>query len=196
MHGDVLPPRYMHALQVTARLFATHQRAVTGDPFVTHLYGVSYVVSQLTWDEDVRIAALLHDVLEDVPSETYDAAKLEADFGPRVRMLVETVTHDIKKYGKEDALKRYLQQLETGPAEASLISGADMLYNTRDMLDAYAKDADATAKIFGGAGAKRRDWFWHGRYDIIINKLGPSHALAQALTAMLPAFDDMNHKIM
>lgn len=76
-----------------------HVRKGGGIPYVSHLYSVMYLLASVTNDEDVLIAGLLHDTLEDVPEE-YNSAQLEADFGPRVRELVEELTKQPLKAGK------------------------------------------------------------------------------------------------
>ena len=58
-------------------------------PYVSHLFAVAMIASDYTDDEDVIIACLLHDTLEDTD---YTAQDLEEDFGGAIRELVEAVS--------------------------------------------------------------------------------------------------------
>ena len=81
-----LTPRLMRAIDTAAVSHRDHVRKGSGIPYVAHLYAVMHLVSQATGDEDVLIAALLHDTLEDVP-EVYPEARMRAEFG-------ECIVHD------------------------------------------------------------------------------------------------------
>ena len=67
-------------------------------PYVSHLVAVSMIAIDYTDNEDVIIACLLHDTLEDTD---YTKAELEDDFGGVVREIVEAVsepqTEEFKK---------------------------------------------------------------------------------------------------
>ncbi|HEV2403308.1 MAG TPA: HD domain-containing protein [Candidatus Saccharimonadales bacterium] len=193
---ELLSSRYLYALELVAQLFVNHTRDVSGVPFVTHLFGVSYIVRQLTEDEDVHIAALLHDTLEDIPPERYSAESIKVDFGSRVLKLVLAVTHDDRRYEPHEARQRYLQQLQKAPAAASLISGADMLYNGRDILYWYERRPKEIKARFGGSRAQQRRWFWNGRLEIIASKLGVDHVLVAELRALVSKLEIVYQKIM
>lgn len=94
---EILTPRLTQALNVATRVHDGHYRKATDIPYTSHLFGVMYLASKqgLSADveEDVLIACLLHDTLEDVP-EKYTAEQMEADFGPRVLDIVLGVTKD------------------------------------------------------------------------------------------------------
>src|SRR5687768_15829819 len=62
-------------------------------PFIVHPFRVATIVSNYSDDEDVIVAALLHDVLEDAPDE-YSASQIEADFGAKVLDYIKGVSED------------------------------------------------------------------------------------------------------
>ena len=78
-------PTLDRALAVAARCHAGQTRKDEPTPYIAHPVAVALIVSDFTDDEDVAVAALLHDVLEDVPPSVYSAADMTADFGERVR---------------------------------------------------------------------------------------------------------------
>ena len=69
------------------------------DYFTAHLYPVFNMVSMTTTDHEVRMAAILHDVIEDTDITPLE---LEAVFGKRVCDLVMEVTHEGKKERKAE----------------------------------------------------------------------------------------------
>ncbi len=125
-------------------------------PYVTHLVSVAFILSDYTEDEDVIVAALLHDTLEDT---SYTETELQEDFGGRVKDIVCTLTEP--KYKGETALswaerkKAYLKQIKEGSEEAMLIAAADKAHNMRTVVEAYYDNHDRFTKDFGGTLADR-----------------------------------------
>ena len=62
-------PRLIRAINTAAWAHRDHVRKGTDIPYISHIFGVMHLVSEVTDDEDVLIAALFHDILEDVPEE-------------------------------------------------------------------------------------------------------------------------------
>lgn len=69
---SLLSPRLRCAINAAARAHRDQVRKGSGIPYVSHVYAVMFLLSQVTDDEDILIAGLLHDTLEDVP-EKYTA---------------------------------------------------------------------------------------------------------------------------
>ena len=66
-----------------------HQYRKSGEPYIIHPILVASIVSSITADESMAIAALLHDVVEDTPATIEDIDTL---FGKDVAHLVEGLT--------------------------------------------------------------------------------------------------------
>ena len=66
-----------------------HQYRKSGEPYIIHPILVASIVSSITDDESMAIAALLHDVVEDTPTTIED---IESIFGKDVSHLVEGLT--------------------------------------------------------------------------------------------------------
>jgi|SRR3989344_24988 len=148
-------------------------------PYITHLVSVFAILAQYTDDEDVLIAGLLHDTLEDTD---YRPEELERDFGPRVREIVEGVTEPKMKDGEElpwiERKKEYIRGLQRAPKESLLVSAADKIHNFSSVLDEYGERKE----IFGNDFKQEHRAEYYGRVvEIIINSLGENHPLAQRL---------------
>jgi len=107
-------------------------------PYVTHLLSVAFILQEYTSDEEVIIAGLLHDSLEDTD---YTALELRTDFGERVCHLVETVTEPVKVEGRRltwlERKQHYAEQIKKGPPEAVQIAAVDKIHNFRSMIEEY-----------------------------------------------------------
>jgi len=110
-------------------------------PYVSHLFAVATILIDYTKDEDVFIAALLHDTLEDTD---YTADELEDDFGGKVRSYVEALTepqdNKNKNYSWKERKQMYAKHLRKAPKESLLIAAADKIHNMRSIVEEYYDD--------------------------------------------------------
>lgn len=147
--SEVLTPRILRALDVAARAHDGHYRKGSDTPYVSHLFGVMYLAAAQGLADDIRedvlIACLLHDALEDVP-ECYSAQQMEQDFGPHVLNIVRGVTKDDSLESWRERSDAYLAH-PRGASEASVIvSACDKLHNLSSILadhDAYGEELRA-----------------------------------------------------
>lgn len=95
-----------------------------GTPFFSHPVQVATILSEITDDEVLIAAALLHDVIEDT-FVTYDGV-VDA-FGVEVADLVNEVTHE----GSPDSKGYYFPRLKT--QRGIMLKFADRLSNLSDM---------------------------------------------------------------
>ncbi len=123
------------------------RRKGTGIPSMAHLFGVASLVmgeAGLTGfpvTEDMVLAALLHDAVEDHGG----AARLEdirQNFGDDVARMVEGLSDTLaedpdEKESWEERKQGYIDRLRDEPADVRLISAADKLYNARSILEDY-----------------------------------------------------------
>ncbi len=113
--------------------------------------------------EDMVIAALLHDAVEDhggLPR----LREVEQRFGPEVARIVaalsDTFTEDHdQKEGWEERKNAYLARLRREPDDVLLISAADKLYNAKAILDDYKAIGDKIWQRFK-RGADRQLWYF------------------------------------
>ncbi|HEY2146120.1 MAG TPA: HD domain-containing protein [Steroidobacteraceae bacterium] len=130
-----------------ARHLHIERRKGTGIPAMAHLFGVASLVigeaglADFPVTEDMVVAALLHDAVEDHGG----ALRLEdirQNFGPEVARMVEGLSDTLAEdaNAKEPWEKRkqdYIDRLRGEPADVRLISAADKLYNARSIVEDY-----------------------------------------------------------
>lgn len=93
-----------------------------GEPYINHLIRVSKSVE----DKDTKVAALLHDVVEDIPGMTFDYLK-ELGFSNNIIDIVKIVTKD--KENKVPYHDEISKILSSGNIEAIKLKYADMSDN-------------------------------------------------------------------
>ena len=152
----VLTERFSQAVEY-ARQLHTEYRKGTGIPYMAHLIGVSALVmgeadGRTPVTEDMVIAALLHDAVEDHGGMPR-LREIEQRFGPNVSRMVAALSdtfaedHD-KKEGWEERKRNYLARLRQEPDDVLLISAADKLYNAKAILDDFKEIGPAVFARF------------------------------------------------
>lgn len=168
-------PTIDRALAVAARCHAGQTRKDGPTPYIAHPVAVAMIVSDYTRDEDVVVAALLHDVLEDVPPSVYSADDMTAEFGARVTELVRGVSEE-KTASEETPPWRvrkegYLARLTDVPVDCLLISAADKIHNLRSMVAAHDRQGEQMWDVFN-AGPDEKLWFYRAVADVVSERLG------------------------
>ncbi len=150
--------RFANALLVATTLHARQARKGTaarlGSPvaYISHPLGVCSIAMGYGATEDEAIAALLHDVLEDVKPTSEAEAAVRA-FGDNVYSIVDDCTNglpgpDGHKAAREERVATYLAHLPTATRSACLVSASDKLHNARAIVADLRTDGDALWGIF------------------------------------------------
>lgn len=129
----MITQRLAAALDFAVRAHGDQERKGTKIPYVSHLLGVAALVFEGGGDEELAIAGLLHDVLEDTSASS---GQLEEAFGTRVTHIVEACsdTQEKPKPPARARKERYLEHLQTADPDTLLVSLADKLHNARTLL--------------------------------------------------------------
>lgn len=141
-----LTSRFTRAVDY-ARSIHIGTRKKTEMPYMAHLLGVaSLVIGEaghvpFPVTEDMAIAALLHDAVEDAGGMPR-LRDIEANFGEEVARIVkgcsDSFEEDIcRKQDWEARKASYIKRLPNEPPETVLVSVADKLYNARSILEDY-----------------------------------------------------------
>jgi (p)ppGpp synthase/HD superfamily hydrolase len=173
----MLSDRFSEALIFAERLHRTQTRKGNEVPYVAHLLAVAATVLEWGGDEDVAIAALLHDAVEDqggVPT----AELIRVRFGDRVADLVLACTDSL---ADDPALKvpwrerkaAYLAKLEAAAPDVALIAAADKLHNISAILRDLERDGLPTLARFN-AGREGLAWY----YPTVCEALSSHEAVA------------------
>jgi (p)ppGpp synthase/HD superfamily hydrolase len=155
-----LGPRFLRAFSLAAAKHAGQARKASTLPYISHLMGVTSIVLEFGGDEDLAIAALLHDVVEDCGGAPM-LKEVKRRFGLRVAKIVEGCT-DSDTFPKPPWRERketYLEHLKTADAETRFVSAADKLHNVRSILSDYREVGESVWARFAG-GRDGTLWYY------------------------------------
>ena len=158
-----------------ARILHIERRKGSDIPSMAHLLGVASLVIgeaghvSFPVTEDMVIAALLHDAVED-HGGTPRLNDIEHSFGANVARMVEGLSDTLaedsdQKEPWEERKEAYLKRLRSEPADVRLISAADKLYNARTILDDYRKIGPEVWKRFK-RGRDLQIWYFNSLLEI------------------------------
>jgi GTP pyrophosphokinase len=137
-------------------------------PYIAHLIGVASLVLEAGGDEDLAIAALLHDVVEDCGGAPM-LKEIRRRFGQRVAKVVDGCT-DADTYPKptwRERKEKYLRHLKAADADTRLVSAADKLNNVRSILSDYRAVGESVWSRFKG-GREGTLWYYRTLLDIFL----------------------------
>ena len=160
-----LGPRLQKAFRYAAEKHAGQTRKQTAVPYLSHLMAVTSLVLEGGGNEDIAIAALLHDVVEDCGGMPR-LREVHKMFGTRVSKIVEGCTDSFSdpKLPWIVRKKEYLERLKHEDAETRLVSASDKLHNVRTVIAGYRQDGESIWKRFSG-GRDGTLWYYRALSD-------------------------------
>ena len=156
-----LGPRLQRAFGYAAEKHAGQTRKQSAVPYLSHLMAVASLVLEAGGDEDMAIAALLHDVVEDCGGRP-TLCEVRKRFGTRVAKIVEGCTDSFGDPKPEwvERKKDYLREVKHADVETRLVSASDKLHNVRTILADYRQYGEAIWTRFTG---KKEGTLWYYR---------------------------------
>jgi len=153
--------RLEQALRFAAVGHQGQVRRSSGVPYVEHVVAVAWILDRAGFDEDVVIAGLLHDLVEDTSATLPD---VEQQFG---RVVAELVAHCSEVKTDDQGRKRpwidrksdHLAALREAPAGARAIVLADKLHNLIS-IDIDLREGRPVWNEFH-AGRDQVLWYYH-----------------------------------
>jgi len=176
MRAPALTRRLQKAIDTACRLHFNQVRKADEDlPYISHPFSVAWILSRYTLDEDIIIAALLHDVLEDVPGCRY--GDLERDFGAEVAKIVRELSEDKDpREKKTDRMtwqyrkNKYLEGLARHGEKTLMVCAADKMHNVRTMVASYEKLGEVVWSKFN-APIEKQLWFYEEILKVLRERL-------------------------
>ncbi len=178
-HRVRLGARFLRAFAFAAEKHAGQTRKASTIPYVAHLMGVASLVLEFGGDEDLAIAALLHDVVEDCGGAPM-LKEVKRRFGSRVAKIVDGCTDSdtVPKPPWRGRKESYIRHLKSADAETRLVSAADKLNNTRSILSDYRDVGESIWDRFNGG---REGTLWYYRALVQEFKRGKANRLIREL---------------
>ena len=155
-----LGSRFLRAFLFAAEKHSGQVRKASTTPYIAHLMGVASLTLEFGGDEDMAIAALLHDVVEDCGGAPM-LREVKKRFGSRVAKIVDGCTDsDVEpKPPWRERKETYIRHLKDADAETRLVSAADKLNNVRSILSDYREVGESIWTRFNG-GRDGTLWYY------------------------------------
>jgi (p)ppGpp synthase/HD superfamily hydrolase len=168
MNPSLLSHRLDEALRFAAESHHGQTRRGGNTPYFAHVAAVAIILERAGFEEDVVIAGLLHDIVEDTPV-TY--AEIADRFGNGVAEIVrycsEAKTDDVGMTRPWIDRKRdHIASLADAPAVARAVVLADKLHN----LISIEQSLQERLPVWSSFHAKKEQVLWY--YQAIIDQCG------------------------
>ncbi len=152
------------AIEFAAKAHRSQYRKGTDIPYISHPYGVGMLLLKAGCKEEVIIAGILHDTLEDTDTTEQDILN---HFGPEVLMMVKGCTEPNKEESWENRKKHTHAFLKNAPLSIRQVACADKIHNLRSIkadLESLGEKAWDKFK----RGREQQQWYYTG----IVESLG------------------------
>jgi (p)ppGpp synthase/HD superfamily hydrolase len=167
-NATALTDRFDRALLYATHVHGGQLRKGTCVPYIAHLLAVAATVLEYDGSEDMAIAALLHDAVEDQGGEPR-LADIRNRFGDRVAEIVRSCSDSVvnasagqQKEAWHLRKTRYVEHLGSADKAALLVSLADKVHNARSILRDLRKP-EVGAAVWGRFKSSKTDTLWHYR---------------------------------
>ena len=123
------------AIMFATEKHAGQKRKGTDYDYICHPLEVAQILTEMCSSDDLIIAGILHDLVEDTGVALVD---IECWFGPEVRRLVEAHTHP-KEGEWIDRKMAAVESVKDAPLDVKKLVLADIVSNLRSMLEDFNK---------------------------------------------------------
>ena len=122
------------AIEFATKAHEGQTRKYTGEPYIVHPLEVADIVKTVEHTEEMLMAAVLHDPVEDTDTTIQD---IDREFGPVVAQLVDELTDVSKPEDGNRAFRKGLDREHSAQASAQgqTIKVADLISNTKSITE-------------------------------------------------------------
>ena len=150
----VFTEKIRHAVNFSIVVHEEHQKQKrTGKdvPYITHPLLVGLILADAGASEDIVVAGILHDTIEDsIPLKKVTKEMIAVEFGEHVADLVESVTEDYEELSWEKKKKDALLHMKSFTHDSRFLKSADVIANTTEIISDHELDGDDIFSRFGG----------------------------------------------
>jgi (p)ppGpp synthase/HD superfamily hydrolase len=192
-----LTRRFAAAFALAWAVHGDQFRKKTGIPYMAHVMSVSALAMEHGADEDVAIAALLHDTVEDSEDGAATYSVIEDQFDERVARIVMACSDAVAIPGQpkpdwRDRKERYLEHLDADADEdVLLVSACDKVHNSSSILEDLRTEGAIVWERFTVTDPRQQLWYYTSVAEILQRRLpGPLTdelgRIVEAIAALVP----------
>jgi hypothetical protein len=139
----------------THEVYQKQKRKGKDIAYITHPLAVALILSQARAKEEVVIAGILHDTIEDsIEKKRVSYEMIEDRFGKEVADLVLSVTEKNKDKSWDERKEEALEDIKSFSKDSLLLKSADVVANLSELVDDYAKDGEKVFERFNAPKEK------------------------------------------
>jgi (p)ppGpp synthase/HD superfamily hydrolase len=189
-HNDAVPEasdspprltdRFARAFALAWEVHGRQLRKQTGIPYMAHVMSVCALALEHGAGEDVAIAALLHDTVEDSVDGAATHRRIATDFGERVARIVMACSDAVAVPGEpkppwRERKEQYLHHLDANADPAVLlVSACDKLHNASSILADLRIEGDVVWQRFTVTEPHAQLWYYTSVAEVLQRRLpGP-----------------------
>jgi len=139
----------------THEIYQKQKRKGKDVAYITHPMTVGVILAMAGAREDVIIAGILHDTIEDsVEEKKVDEKMLAERFGEKVTEIVKSVSEDKDCHIWEERKMCAREKINNFNHDSLLVKSADVVSNVTELIDDFIIGGDDIFKRFGGPKEK------------------------------------------
>ena len=167
--------RLYDAIELAARAHYNQVRKGTEIPYIVHPLAVAGILIRSRCSEQLVIAGLLHDSVEDTP---VTIEEIRSQFGREVADLVMALSEPDKKASWEDRKAHTIEYLEKkATSDVLLVALADKLDNIRAIREGLESDGEKFWQRFNRPREKQK-WYYEQLEAVFTRSVSREPALA------------------
>lgn len=156
-------PLVNKALEFSARAHLTQKRKETDIPYITHPYAVGMILANAGCPEELVVAGILHDTVEDTE---VTLEQIETEFGKAVADIVAGCSEPDKQLSWQERKQHTLDYLDDAPKNVRVVVCADKLHNINTIIEEHKRIGDKVWDRFK-VGKREQSWYYHGLLDCL-----------------------------
>ncbi len=151
-------PKIQHAIRFATKTHEGYQkqkRIGKDVPYIVHPLAVGLILATANAEEELIIAGILHDTIEDsIDEKKVTKEMIVTRFGEKVYELVLSVTEQDKELSWEERKAEALEHIKTFSHNSLLLKSADVIANNMELIDDYNKYSEKTFERFNAPKEK------------------------------------------
>lgn len=154
----------------THEVYRQQKRKGKDIPYITHPLTVGIILSRAGASEDVIVAGILHDTIEDsLPEKKVTRDMICERFGEKVAQIVTDVTEPSKELSWEVRKAQSLERIPHSSHDSLLVKSADIVANATELIKDFQKEGDKTFDRFNMPPPKKEKAL--ASYDRVITSI-------------------------
>jgi len=139
----------------THEIYQKQKRKGKDVAYITHPLTVGIILAIAGANEDVVCAGILHDTIEDsVEERKVDLKMIKDFFGENIAKLVLALTEEDKSLPWDERKRIAREHIKDFSSDAILVKSADIIANTRELIEDYKKDGGEIFARFNASKEK------------------------------------------